>query len=129
MTTHTDAATAQYVPGEEIQITLKGQVTAHDEAGLVIQVAADWYFTVLPTDTTAAAITRLIPAEGIPQVGDLWRDCGDVDWFVRDCRRMLNGEGKDLPWTVVNDSCGPLRLIYRPGPTADHLPAEAEVAS
>lgn len=107
----------QYLTGEQVQVTLGGTVYYYDGPTdtLTVQLGADWYLSLPPE----AAVTRLEPADGIPQRGDLWRDRHGIDWFTRDGGRMTSSAGSDLPWTVVNSDCGPLSLVYRPGSTVD----------
>ena len=115
----------KYVYGEQVEIVLRGKVFIHDAQGLQVQLD-DWYFSV-PAD---ALVTRLVPADGTPQPGELWRTDDSADsFFVIDGGRMVDRTGTARPWTDVIETSGPLSRIYQPGPSVDHIPAAAQATS
>jgi hypothetical protein len=113
----------KYLPGERVRITFDATFTGEDtDDGLLAQrdgFNAGYNF-LIPRDAT---LERACPADGEPQPGELWCDRHGYAWFVRDGGRMVSTTGRDFPWTVVNADEGPLTLVYRPGPSVDHLPA------
>jgi len=108
-------------------------ITLHDTT--VVEVRGDRFVVDLqghligiPRRTGAVSVDRLVPADGTPQPGDIWRDGRGFRWHaVRVAGRALRGlylvgassDGELTRWEDVNKARGPLVLEYRPAPVAE----------
>lgn len=114
--------------GEIIDVTITGlRVLAQDEYGLLLE-RRDGSTEALPLDDQTVA-TRVTPADGEPQPGDLWRDVNGTMWFAfadldEDtgdyptlmCSQDTYSLGSAVEPRRVNHLYGPLELVYRPDP-------------
>jgi len=114
----TKTKSPQYMPGEEVSINLTGKVFVHDAQGLILHRTGGGTYAVPVEDVE---ITRLTPADGIPKPGELWRDNLDQDWFCYTPDYLIDANDQRCMWTDLNESAGPLTLVYRPGPAVDHI--------
>ncbi|MFC3980211.1 hypothetical protein [Streptosporangium jomthongense] len=108
-----------YRTDELVRVIVEGRVThfvadeAPGELTVALQTATGLYDVTVPTDV--ATIERLVPADGVPRLGEIWRDRYGCDWFARrdaNTVALQAATGPAEPWVHVNQTCGPLTKVY-----------------
>lgn len=113
--------------GEIVDVTVVGlRVLAHDKFGLLVERRDGSTFSVQLDEQTV--VTRVIPAEGEPEPGDVWRDVNETVWLAFEdfdevsgsltlmCSQDPHRFGSEMEPRRVNHLYGPLELVYRPDP-------------
>ncbi|MEV7011584.1 hypothetical protein [Streptosporangium sp. NPDC051022] len=120
----------QYKVGERVRVIVEGAV-AHvtdgeelypGELTIALENPAGLYDVTVPLD--AVTVERLVPAEGEPQPGDIWKDSLGVERFAY--LDSPNGEillqdadGVVNLWRHFHIEYGPLTKVYRPKPAEE----------
>lgn len=129
-----------YRVGEKLRITIEGDAIDIGAQGgdtvltlsyLLPEVAAAHAFIF--TDSPAVKVERLVPVEGPPQRGDIWRGRSGADWFAFGNPigqvYLMNMDGGGEPWEAVNQEDGPLSLNYRvPTEVIEQPPTRPQIA-
>lgn len=109
---------ATYLDGETVEVTITGTVLATDASGITMTRTSDGsFFNVVPD--AGDRIRRVVPADGKPLPGDVWRDRHGVEWYARGRAQavsLYDSGHQANDWTLVNSAEGPLTLVYRPEP-------------
>ncbi|MGS2641716.1 hypothetical protein [Streptosporangium sp. G12] len=122
----------QYKRGERIRITVDGVIEydrePDDQPGrtaeltIAVSTGAGLYDVTVPLDYVVAA-ERLVPAQGEPQPGEIWRDRDGVERFAskdRSGQVVLRGAaGTERVWQNVNATHGPLTRVYPASPAPE----------
>ncbi|MFF4412154.1 hypothetical protein ACFYY8_06445 [Streptosporangium sp. NPDC001559] len=115
----------QYRIGEHVRVIVAGRIThiapatsAFPEMLKVeVEHSAGMYDVTVPLDT--AQIERLVPADGVPQPGELWRDRHGRTWFAHENIpnadiALRSTDGTCHLWRSANMNYGPLVRTYPP---------------
>ncbi|MFY1669515.1 hypothetical protein ACN27G_06105 [Plantactinospora sp. WMMB334] len=124
----------KYEVGERITALIRdARVEEADDSGrLVLTYGGNWR-AVVHTGSGQVGITRMTPADGVPQPGELWRDQAGQLWFARgtaDRVLLIGADAKTqhpgmtaMDWQSVHrGDTGPIRRIWR-----DDVPADLPV--
>lgn len=119
--------TERFTPGEIVDIAISGvRVLSVSPHCIDVEIAAERELRI-GTDEGNIEITHRVPAEGIPRVGDLWRDREGDLWFASTgwdmdnneyvsltCTKAkhLHGWGDQIVYYVLRQY-GPLTLVHR----------------
>jgi len=108
--------------GEVVDITITGAVVSGPIGNCLLIGFGQDTMQLSPGNTTAV-ITRSTPADGEPEVGDIWVDQLDQRYVANryyDANERLylfplgDGVQKASPWADVHKGLsGPIRLLYR----------------
>ncbi|MFD0884708.1 hypothetical protein ACFQ08_09115 [Streptosporangium algeriense] len=114
-----------YQLGERVRVIVEGLIThmepaanaCPEELTVELEHSAGGYGVTVPLDTVT--IERLVPADGVPQPGELWRDRHGRTWFAHE--NSLNADialrctdGDCHLWRSANMNYGPLTRTYPP---------------
>lgn len=127
---------AAYSPGEIVNIAISGARVrfapgALTQGELAIDIGHDdgpahqlW----IPAEHPSVRIARVVPAEGEPQAGEVWRDQAGGTYFARLheavpfeddpwVELLPATDGPSVQWLVVhNGPSGPIERVWRPDP-------------
>lgn len=123
----TKTTAEQYIPGEIVRVTFEGRVSVAASSVPVLLYCGDAEEpTLIPMNAT---VERVMPADGEPQAGDIWRDGRGREWLCFNGYHMIETteralpDGHEEPFTwqqILNLGQGPMTLVYR----RDDEPAE-----
>jgi hypothetical protein len=116
-----------YQPGEHVRVTIDAHVDtgidAADPAGTLLSLTLLHGGGSLDLNPRApgVAVTRVAPADGMPQPGELWADRHGTEWYAA-YRNHRNGapsvylhtfDGRAYPWREIHadDRLGPIRRV------------------
>lgn len=115
----------QYKLGERVRVIVEGLIThiapaadaSPEELTVDLEHSAGPYGVTVPLDT--AAIERLVPADGVPQPGELWQDRHGRVWFAHENIpnadiALRSTDGTCHMWRSANMNYGPLVRTYPP---------------
>src|SRR5262245_42615475 len=114
-------------PGEVVDLHLSRLIVSHffDGAASFVLPHAEGegderrvkfltlYLADLPPD--AVTVHRLVPVDGEPRAGDVWRNARGEEFFVLANGTVADIDGTGLSWQEIhNGPDGPISLVYRP---------------
>jgi hypothetical protein len=139
---------AKYCVGEVLDVTFHNvkvtEEVADNDGGTKCFAFADPHLGAtryVTPEAGHATIVRKVPADGIPQVGDVWQDRYDIQWFAAAHYPDVDGPMDELARTnkdgwylvlvpvqlgeagspcrpeEVIDRYGPIRRLFRPSAT------------
>ncbi|MGP3917642.1 hypothetical protein [Nonomuraea sp. 10N515B] len=110
-------------PGEHVRVTIEGRIQFANDTGITLR-QDDLLFPIAYAPTVK--ITRVAPADGEPQPGQIWADAHGTEWYAA---RRTSGrgesrvylyapDGRDYHWSDVHtdDQLGPIRLVRPANP-------------
>ncbi|MER7206379.1 hypothetical protein ABT340_04870 [Streptosporangium sp. NPDC000239] len=114
-----------YKLGERVRVIVEGLITHiaptcdafPEELTVDLEHSAGPYGVTVPLDT--ARIERLVPADGVPQPGEIWRDRHGRTWFAHENSpnadiALRSTDGTCHLWRSANMNYGPLVRTYPP---------------
>lgn len=120
-----------YQLGETINLAFQESVVIAARPGVITVQTADTEIEVA-TDAVDCRITRVSPALGTPQAGEVWRDTHGQIWFARGTGDQVVLVGADertqhpgricMHWLDVHRESGPIERIWadaQPSPAAE----------
>lgn len=125
------------------QVEVTGFYPAVDDVPAVVRARASdgqtFSFTVDEFGESHPLVSRVRPAEGEPQIGEIWSDSNGWRYHViphtgyggsRTAELVSELDGAGTAWEQTHQKFGPLRPVYRPG-VADQpeQPADQERAA
>ncbi|MFI7532618.1 hypothetical protein [Streptosporangium sp. NPDC049376] len=110
-----------YKLGERVRVIVEGLITHiapacdafPEELTVDLEHSAGPYGVTVPLDTVT--IERLVPADGVPQPGEIWRDRHGTDWFAHQGYppvALRATTGQLAPWPTIDRERGPLTKVY-----------------
>lgn len=117
---------ARYEVGELVNVTIRGaQVTAADKRDVVVQYGTELgvHEMAVAIDSPDVTVRRAVPADGVPQQGDIWVDQFGAKYFVRagvqDNVVLVPSDSRSLSqvhWETLHAGAeGPIKLLWREG--------------
>ncbi|HXG03238.1 MAG TPA: hypothetical protein VNO23_07515 [Candidatus Binatia bacterium] len=107
-----------YQPGETVRVLIEGRVSPTSTSTTTIAVEHGDSLTVLDTTDPTVSVSRLEPADGRPQPGEMWADAMDNEYFAvggwSDVGPNLYGsDGTHYSWYELHrhPELGPIRRI------------------
>lgn len=120
-----------YQPGEHVRVTIDTYVDSISTSGTDITFRHDDRFIALDTTHPGVGITRVAPADGRPQPGEIWADKHGTEWYAAFCAGrgresmvyLYAPDGRAYYWPDVHtdDQLGPIRRV-RPATPVPAVP-------